>query len=83
VVKGNGCSSRGSKFNSQHPQGSSQQSVTPVPEDLEPLHRHAGRIPTHIKINKSWKKKTQKHMCLIKEAIRQGETGLFFAIYGL
>ena len=30
-------------FNSQHPHGSSQLSVTPVPEDLTPSDRHIGR----------------------------------------
>jgi hypothetical protein len=38
-------------FPSQHPHGSSQLSVTPIPEDLAPSHRHAGRKPVHIKIN--------------------------------
>ena len=39
VVKSTGYSSRGPRFNSQHPLGSSQQSVTPVPGDLTPSHQ--------------------------------------------
>ena len=34
VVKSTSCSSRGPGFSSQHPHGSSQVSLTPVPEDL-------------------------------------------------
>jgi hypothetical protein len=34
AVKGIGCSSRGARFNSQHPHISSQLSGTPVPENL-------------------------------------------------
>jgi hypothetical protein len=34
VVKSMGCSSRGSRFNSQHPHGTSHLFVTPVREDL-------------------------------------------------
>jgi hypothetical protein len=48
-----GCSSRGPGFNSQHPHGSSQLSVTPVPADPTPSHRHklpdAGKTSMHIK----------------------------------
>jgi hypothetical protein len=40
---------KGTRFNSQNPYDSSQLSVIPVPEDLTPLHRHAGRTPMHIK----------------------------------
>jgi hypothetical protein len=40
-VKSTGCSSKGPWFNSQHPQGSLQLSVTPGPVNLPPLHRHA------------------------------------------
>ena len=36
IVKSTGCSSIGPRFDSQHPHGSSQQSVTPVPRDLIP-----------------------------------------------
>jgi hypothetical protein len=39
-VKNTDYSSRGPGFNSQHPHGSSQLSVTPVPGDLTPSHRH-------------------------------------------
>ena len=38
------CSYRGPGFNSQHPHGSSQLSITPVP--------HAGKTPRHIRKNK-------------------------------
>ena len=36
MVKSIGCSSRGPEFNSQHPHGGSQPSVTPVLGDLMP-----------------------------------------------
>lgn len=36
AVKNIGCSSRGSRFNSQHPHGRSQPSLTPVPGGLTP-----------------------------------------------
>ena len=38
VVKS--CSSRGPGFNSQHPHGSSQLSVAPIPGDLTPSYQH-------------------------------------------
>ena len=38
-VKSTDCSSRRPRFNSQHPHGSSQLSVTPVPGNLTPLHQ--------------------------------------------
>jgi hypothetical protein len=41
------CSSKGSGFNSQHPHGSSQLSITPVPRDPIPFHRHACRQNTN------------------------------------
>jgi len=59
VIKSTGCSSRGFRFNSQHPCGSSQLSVIPVPGDLTPSHRYACRQNTNapkIKINKLFKK---------------------------
>jgi hypothetical protein len=40
------------EFNSQHPHGSSHLSVTPVPEDLMPSYRTAGKIPMHMKLKK-------------------------------
>ena len=43
MVKSTSCSSRGLGFNSQHPHGSSQLSVTPVPGDLTPSHRQTCR----------------------------------------
>jgi hypothetical protein len=64
VVKSTGCSSRGPRFNSQHPYGSSQPSVILVPRDLMNLlaslasdihvvHRHTYRQNSmHIKLNK-------------------------------
>jgi hypothetical protein len=39
-VENTGCSSRRPGFNSQHPHGSSQPSVTPLSGDLKPSHRH-------------------------------------------
>jgi hypothetical protein len=67
VVKSTGCSSRGPGFYPQHPQGSSQLSITPVPGN--PTHSslfhgqciqvvtdiHADETPTHIKINNIYK----------------------------
>ena len=53
AVKSTGCSSRGAGFNSQHPHGGSEPSVTPVPGDLDPPtpHMHAGKTPVNkIKI---------------------------------
>ncbi|EDL87703.1 putative RNA methylase MDS024, isoform CRA_b [Rattus norvegicus] len=41
VVKSTDCFHLRLKFNSQHPRGSSQLSVTPVPGLLIPIHRHA------------------------------------------
>lgn len=40
VIKSPGCSSRGSRFNVQHPHGSLQLSVIPGRGDLAPSHRH-------------------------------------------
>ena len=41
VVKSTDCSSRGPRFNSQHPHGGSQLSVAPVPEDpASPVNVH-------------------------------------------
>jgi hypothetical protein len=59
AVKNTGCSSRRPGFNSQHPHGTSQLSVTPVPEDLAPFHRHAFRQNTNAHKNKYLKKKTK------------------------
>jgi hypothetical protein len=39
VVKKTGFSSRGPRFNSQHPHGISQLLITPVPGDLVPSHK--------------------------------------------
>ena len=43
VLKNTDCSARGPGSNSQHPHGSSELCVTPVPEDLAPSHRHTCR----------------------------------------
>ena len=55
MVKNTGCFSRELKFNSQHAHGSSQVSVTLVPGNLAPSHRHAYRQNTnehkHINLN--------------------------------
>jgi len=53
VVRNTVCSSRGPEFNSQHPHGSSQPSVTPLPGDPTPLHRYTCRQNTtaHKKIH--------------------------------
>ena len=47
VVKSTGCFSRVPRFNSQHPHGSSQLSLTPVPGDPTPSLRHACRSNTN------------------------------------
>jgi hypothetical protein len=47
-VKSTGCSSRGLGFNSQHPHGSLQLFVTPVPGDLTLSHRQTCRQNTNI-----------------------------------
>ena len=39
AVESTDCSSRGPRFNSQHPHNSTYLSVTPVPGDLTPSHR--------------------------------------------
>ena len=60
MLKSTGCSSRGPEFNSQHPHGGSQPSVTPVQGDPtsfgglhgDSVHRHTCRkTPLHIKIS--------------------------------
>ena len=48
VVKSTGCSSRGPQFNSQHPHGSSQLSVTPASGDPTPSDIHAGKTPVQM-----------------------------------
>jgi hypothetical protein len=40
AVKSTGCFSKGPEFNSHHQQGRSQMSITPVPGDPTPSHRH-------------------------------------------
>jgi hypothetical protein len=42
-VKRTDCFYRRSEFNSQHPHGGSQLSVTPIPGDLTLSHRHTCR----------------------------------------
>jgi hypothetical protein len=54
VVKSMTCDSKGPGFNSQHPHGSSQLSVTPGAGDMTTSHRHTCRQNTKapkIKIN--------------------------------
>ena len=54
VIKNTGYSSRGPRFNSQYPHGSSQLSVTVVPGDVTPSLKHICRQSTNaheIKIN--------------------------------
>jgi hypothetical protein len=46
AIKSIGYSSREPTFNSQHPHGSSQPSVTPVPGNMTPSHRHTFRQNT-------------------------------------
>jgi hypothetical protein len=53
-----GCSSRGPRFNSQHPHGSSQLTVTPALEDLTPSHIHVVKSPKHKKFKNKNKNKT-------------------------
>lgn len=43
TVKSTDCSSKGSRFNSQHSHGSSRLSVAPDPGELTPSHRQTGR----------------------------------------
>jgi hypothetical protein len=77
VVKSTGCPSRGPGFNSQHPHGGSQVSVSPVPGDLTPSHRYTCRqnTNTHTIKNKPLKKFCYKIEININEnapsAIRQ------------
>jgi hypothetical protein len=49
-VKNTGCSSRGPSFNCQHPHGSSELSVIPVPGEFAPSHTYICR--QNIKLNK-------------------------------
>jgi hypothetical protein len=51
VIKSTGFSSRGPRFNSQHPQGNSPLSLIPVPGLWALSHKHGGKIPMDIKIN--------------------------------
>jgi hypothetical protein len=56
------CSPKRLRFNSQHPHGSSQLSITPVPGDLTPSHRQTCKQNTNAyKIkNKLFKEKKKK-----------------------
>lgn len=62
--KSPGCSCRTTGLSSQHPQGDPQQSLTPVPGDLQPfsgplgqgtnvVHRHAGWLNIHTHKHKT------------------------------
>ena len=52
-VKSPGCSSTGPGFNSQHPHGSSELSVTPFPGN--PTHTHVDNTPNSFKRGKKLK----------------------------
>jgi hypothetical protein len=57
-------------FNSEHPHGSSQLSVTPVPGDRTPSHRHICRQNTNaqkIKINTNFKRIGKETRIQMKE----------------
>jgi hypothetical protein len=44
AIKSTTCSSRGTGFNPQHPHDNSQLSITPVPGDPAPSHKHIKHI---------------------------------------
>jgi hypothetical protein len=68
VAKSTGYSSRRPVFNSQHPHGSSQLSVTLVPKDLTSSYGHACRQNTDAhKINKVFLKRKKKDPRLEEE----------------
>jgi hypothetical protein len=50
IVKSTGRYSRGPRFCSQHPHGSSQLSVIPVSGDLTPSHRHTPQQNTNAQV---------------------------------
>ena len=50
--KSNGCSTKGPGFNSQHPHGSFQLPLTPVPGDTTPSNRHTCSQITKVKLYK-------------------------------
>jgi hypothetical protein len=62
AVKSTSCSSRGPQFKSQHPDGSSQLSVTPFQGDPTPSHRQAYSQNSNVHkikiINYFFKKRT-------------------------
>jgi hypothetical protein len=60
VVKSTDCCTRGLGFNSKHPHGSSQLSVSPAAKDLALTNMHTGKTSIHTKINKSLKKNIMK-----------------------
>jgi hypothetical protein len=73
AVESTGCSFREWGFDSQHPHGSSQLSVTPVPGDPTPSHRHTCRQNTNaheIKVNKTFKIADVFNDSLIKKFLR-------------
>jgi hypothetical protein len=60
VVKRTGCPSRRPKLNSQHLDGSSWLSATPVSGNPTPhIGIHAGKTPLHIKENKVLKRRRE------------------------
>jgi hypothetical protein len=67
VAKSTDCSSKGPWFNPQHPHGSSQLSVTLVPRDPSPAHRHTCRKNTNA--HKIRKKKRAGEMAQLSRAL--------------
>jgi hypothetical protein len=68
-LKSPSCSSEEPGFNSQNPHGSSQPSVTPVPRDPKPSHKHTCRQNTNahkIKMNTLLKEKKYFYCFLVK-----------------
>jgi hypothetical protein len=63
AIKSTDCSSRGHRFNSQHPHSSSQLCMTPVPENWTPSHRHTCRQNTNAhKISNKFSKQNNERL---------------------
>lgn len=74
AVKSVDCSSRGSWFNSQHPQGSSQPSLTPVLGGLTPLlepleNRGMLVVHRHMCMQNTYNHKIKIHKYFFKERL--------------
>ena len=70
MLKSIGCSSRGPRFNFQHPHGGSQLPVTQVPVDSTLPYRHAGKAAMYIKIKKFFEKTLiQKNLLVLQSII--------------